>query len=186
MKGILAAQVQFTIQDWTHPFVSVQFTIQNWTRAIVAYLFRVRIPYASILAVHFTIQNWTHQFFDSPIYDSEMDPSNCDGLIFDSELDSQFLGQSILQFRIGPILLGHIYLGYGFCMRHSHRSILRFRIGLISFVSVHFTIQNWTESVVNSSFLLRNTFIAKRSDGLSFFGTQSDGIDDAEEDETVQ
>ena len=186
MKGILAAQVQFTIQDWTHPFVSVQFTIQNWTRAIVAYLFRVRIPYASIVAVHFTIQNWTYQFFDSPIYNSELDPSNRDGPIFDSELDSLILCQSILQFRIGPILLGHIYLGYGFCIRHSHRSILRFRIGLTSFVSVHFTIQNWTESVVDSSFLLRNTFIAQRSDGLTFFDTQSDGIDDAEEDETVQ
>ena len=166
--------------------LSVQFTIQNWTRAIVAYLFRVRIQYASILAVHFTIQNWTYQFFDSPIYNSELDPSNRDGPIFDSELDSLILCQSILQFRIGPILLGHIYLGYGFCIRHSHRSILRFRIGLTSFVSVHFTIQNWTESVVDSSFLLRNTFIAKRSDGLTFFDTQSDGIDDAEEDETVQ
>ena len=53
-------------------------------------------------------------------------------------------------------------------------------------MAVHFTIENWTESVVDSSFLLRNTFFTKRSDGLTFFDTQSDGIDDAEEDETVQ
>ena len=164
----------------------VQFTIQNWTRAIVAYLFWVWIPYASIVAVHFTIQNWTLRFFDSPIYNSEMDPFNRDGPIFDSELDSQILCQSILQFRIGPIQSRHIYFGYGFCMRQSCRSILRSRIGLSSFLTVHFTIQNWTESVVDSSFLLRNTFVTKRSDGLTFLGTQSDGIDDAEQDETVQ
>ena len=180
MKGILAAQVQFTIQDWTHPFVSVQFTIQNWTRAIVAYLFRVRIPYASIIAVQFTIQNWTHQFFDSPIYNSELDPSNRDGPIFDSELDSPISCQSILRFRIGPIRLQHTYLGYGFCMRRLHRSILRSRIGLASIVSVQFTIENWTEPIGDCSFLLPNTFLAQRSDGLTFFDTQSDGIDNTE------
>ena len=109
MKGILAAQVQFTIQDWTHPLVSVQFTIQNWTRAIVAYLFWVRIPYASIIAVQFTIQNWTHQFFDSPIYNSELDPANRDGPIFDSELDPFCRGiyiggtDSVCDIPIGPI-----------------------------------------------------------------------------------
>lgn len=129
MKGILAAQVQFTIQDWTHPFVSVQFTIQNWTRTIVAYLFRVWIPYASIIAVQFTIQNWTLQFFDSPIYDSEMDPSNCDGPIFDSELDPFCRGiyiggtDSVCDIPIGPFYDSELDSPVLW------RSILRFRIG---------------------------------------------------------
>ncbi len=123
MKGILAAQVQFTIQDWTHPLVSVQFTIHNWTRAIVAYLFWVRIPYASIIAVHFTIQNWTYQFFDSPIYNSELDPANRDGPIFDSELDPFCRG----------ILFG-LWILYA------------------TFPSVHFTIQNWTHQFCGGPF----------------------------------
>ena len=131
MKGILAAQVQFTIQDWTHPFLSVQFTIQNWTRAIVAYLFRVRIPYASIVAVHFTIQNWTYQFFDSPIYNSEMDPSDRDGPIFDSELDPFCRGiyiggtDSVCDIPIGPFYNPELDSPV-LC-----RSILRLRIGPI-------------------------------------------------------
>ena len=83
-------------------FVAVQFSIQNWTR--------------SVDAVQSSVQNWTHQFHASPIYVSELDPSDCSihiwvmdsvcddciGPFYDRELDSSVLWRSNLRFRIGP------------------------------------------------------------------------------------
>ena len=129
----------------------------NWTPHIAAYIFGVSNLYAPTGDVQFTIVNWTPHIA---------------AYIFG--VSNLYAPTGSVQFTIvnwTPHIAAYIF----------GVSNLYAPIG-----DVQFTLVNWTPPMIDCSSLFPNTFFAQRKDASTFLDTQSDGIDDAEQEKTVE
>ena len=127
------------------------------TRHIAAYSFGISNLYAPIGAVQFTLVNWT------------------------PHIAAYIFGVSNLYAPTGAVQ---------FTLVNWTPHVAAYIFGVSNLYAltgaVQFTLVNWTLPATGYLRLLTNTFFAQRKNASTFLSTQSDGVDDAEQEKTVE